>query len=266
VELMLTYTLSTLSRLRLTVGYAATLVAVAATLLVLGPQAQDHVVRHMSTNLHNLSHGRLGTLIGSAFVSPQGPIWIWLPGLVCLLALAELLWRSRQVLVAFALGHIGATLIVAAGLAAALQLGWLPLSIEHASDVGMSYGAAAVLGALTAAIPRRWQPAWTGWWLSLGVMVVFTGADFTDGGHFVALLLGIVLSLRFGAVAEWTRVRVALLAVGVTFGYLVFVNTGLSLILAPAVGLTGALLASGAARLVQGRRARRLCREELATA
>ena len=50
--------------------------------------------RHASTNLHNLSHGRVGTLLESAFVVDAGPIYVWLPGLVCLLGLAELLWGS----------------------------------------------------------------------------------------------------------------------------------------------------------------------------
>ena len=126
----------------------------------LGPQVQDRVIRHVSTNLHNLSHGHIGTLLGSAFVIDAGPIYVWLPGLVCLLAMAELIYRSGRLVVAFAAGHIGATLLVAAGLTAAVELGWLPLSVSRATDVGMSYGAAAVLGSLTAAIPRRWRPAW----------------------------------------------------------------------------------------------------------
>ena len=195
---MLTRTVSTLLRLRVTVTYAATLVAVATTLLMLGPRVQDMVISHMSTNLHNLAHGRLGTLVGSAFVTSDGPMWAWLPGLVCLLALAELLWRSGRVLITFALGHLGATLIVATGLAASIKFGWLPISVAHTTDVGISYGAAAVLGALTAAIPSRWRPAWIGWWLSVGLLAacvgvagVPVGGAFTGVGHFVALLLGI---------------------------------------------------------------------------
>ena len=86
--------------------------------------------------------------------STPGPIYVWLPGLVCLLALAELTCGSGLLVVAFASGHIGATLLVAAGLTAAVELGWLPISVSRATDVGMSYGAAAVLGSLTAAIPR----------------------------------------------------------------------------------------------------------------
>jgi hypothetical protein len=253
---MLTRTLSTLLRLRVTVTYAAALLGVATVLLVLGPRVQDHVIRHMSTNLHNLGHGQLGTLIGSAFVATEGPIWVWLPGLVALLALAETVWRSGRVLITFTLGHVGATLIVAAGLATAIEIGWLPISLARASDVGISYGAVAVLGALTAAIPPRWRPAWIGWWLPVGLLVVCTNSDFTNAGHVVALLLGMLVSIRFGTVARWTRVHVALLMVGVSFGYLVLVHTGPAVVAAPAVGVAGALAAHWLAGRYRARRVR----------
>ena len=97
----------------------------------------------------------------------------------------------------FAIGHIGATLLVAAGLPTAVELGWLPLSVSLATDVGMSYGAAAVLGSLTAAIPPRWRPAWIGWSLAVGMAVVAVGRDFTDVGHAVALALGMLMATRF---------------------------------------------------------------------
>ncbi len=45
------------------------------------------MISHASTNLHNLSHGHIGTLLVSAFVIDAGPIYVWLPGLMCLLAL-----------------------------------------------------------------------------------------------------------------------------------------------------------------------------------
>ena len=96
-------------------------------------------------NLHNLSDGRIGTLLGSAFVTEPGPVYIWLPGLVALLSLAELIWRSGRLVIAFLVGHIGATLLVAAGLAAALAPDFLSHSVRYLSDVGMSYGAVAVL-------------------------------------------------------------------------------------------------------------------------
>ena len=79
-----------LARVRVTVAYAVIVTGVTLALLELGPHVQDRVIRHASTNLHNLSHGHIGTLLGSAFVIDAGPIYFWLPGLVCLLALAEL--------------------------------------------------------------------------------------------------------------------------------------------------------------------------------
>jgi hypothetical protein len=237
---MLLRVLTRLAPVRVTLTYAVIVTCVTSTLYVLGPQEQDRVIRHASTNLHNLGHGHLGTLAGSAFVIDAGPIYVWLPGLVCLLALAELLWRSGRLVVAFVMGHAGATLLVAIGLTAAVEMRWLPLSVSRATDVGMSYGAAAVLGSLTAAIPRRWLAAWLGWWLAVGVAVVAVGRDFTDVGHAVALALGIVVSTRFGRPADWTPVRYAMLAVAAAFGYLLLAST--DLLVATAAGLAGAVV------------------------
>ena len=234
-------------RVRVTLSYAVILTSITIALLWLGPKVQDRVIRHTSTNLHNLSHGHFGTLVGSAFVVDAGPIYIWLPGLVCLLAVAELLWRSGRLLVTFAIGHIGATLLVAAGLLTAVEMGWLPWSVSLATDVGMSYGAAAVLGSLTAAIPRRWRPAWIGWSLAVGVAVVAVGRDFTDVGHAVALALGMLVSLRFSGPVGWTPARLVLLGVGGAFGYLVLASTGL--VVATAAGLAGAFVFEAVARV-----------------
>ena len=217
--------LSRLARLRVTVAYGAILVCVNTTLLALGPALQDRVIRHASTNLHNLSHGHLGTLFSSAFVVDAGPIAVWLPGLLCLLGLAELLWRSARLVVAFAVGHVGATVLVAIGLTAGVSWGWLPRTVARATDVGMSYGATAVLGALTPAIPRRWRALWVGWWLAVGAAVVAVGDDFTDVGHVVALVLGMVAATRFGRPAAWSPTRVAMLVVATSFGFLVLANS-----------------------------------------
>jgi Rhomboid-like protein len=237
---MLLRLLARLARVRFTLAYAVIVTCVTIALYALGPQVQDRVIRHVSTNLHNLSRGHLGTLLGSAFVIDAGPIYVWLPGLVCLLALGELLWRSGRLVVAFVTGHIGATLLVAAGLTAAVELGWLPLSVSRATDVGMSYGAAAVLGCLTAAIPARWRPAWIGCLVAVGVAVVAAGRDFTDVGHAVALALGMLVSTRFGRPDHWTPVRFVLLGVAASFGYLVLAST--DLLVATAAGLAGAVV------------------------
>jgi hypothetical protein len=239
---MVSTVLSGLARVRVTVVYAVILVCVTGTLSTLGPAAAGRVIRHASTNLHNLSHGHVGTLLGSAFVVDAGAAYVWLPGLVCLMAVAELLWRSGRLIVAFATGHIGATLLVAVGLTAAVELGWLPVLITRVADVGMSYGATAVLGSLSAAVPRRWRPTWIGWWLGVGVAVVWVVRDFTDVGHAVALVLGMLVATRFGKPGQWTVPRLVLLGVGAAFGFLVLANTGLSMLVAAICGAAGALL------------------------
>jgi hypothetical protein len=243
---MLLRLLARLARVRVTVAYAVIVTCVTVALYALGPQVQDRVISHVSTNLHNLSRGHFGTLLDSAFVIDAGPIYVWLPGLVCLLALAELMWGSVPLMVAFAVGHVGATLLVAAGLTAAVELSWLPVSVSRATDVGMSYGATAVLGSLTAALPRRWRPAWIGWLLAAGVGVVAVGRDFTDVGHAVALALGMLVSTRVGRPHHWTPVRFVLLGVAASFGYLVLAST--DMVVATAAGLAGAVIAECAVR------------------
>lgn len=242
--------LRALARIRVTVAYAVILTGVSSVLVALGPRVQNRVISHASTNLHNLSHGHLGTLFFSAFVIEAGPIYVWLPGLMCLLALAELMWRSRRLVVAFAVGHVGATLLVAVGLTAAVELGWLSTDVTRATDVGMSYGASAVLGALSAAIPRRLRPAWTGWWVAVAAAVVAVNRDFTDVGHAVALVLGILASTRFGRAGGWTPARCLLLVVASAFGFLMLANDTRTLIVASGLGVLGAALAE----VVVGRR------------
>jgi hypothetical protein len=239
---MVTAVWSGLARVRVTVSYAVILVGVTTTLSVLGPTAADRVIRHASTNLHNLNHGHVGTLLGSAFVVDAGAPYVWLPGLICLMSVAELLWRSGRLVVAFAVGHIGATLLVAVGLAAAVKLTWLPVSITRAEDVGMSYGATAVLGTLTGAVPRRWRATWIGGWLAVGVAVVWVSSDFTDVGHAVALALGMAVTTRFGRPRPWTATRVALLLVGASFGFMILASTGPSMLVAAVFGAAGAVL------------------------
>jgi hypothetical protein len=127
-----------------------------------------------------------------------------------------------------------------------VELGWLPLSVSHATDVGMSYGAAAVLGSLTAAIPRRWRPAWLGWFIAVGVAVVVVGHDFTDVGHAVALGLGMLIATRLPRLAHWTPGRLAMLGGAASFGYLVLAST--DMLVATAAGVAGAVIGEALSR------------------
>jgi hypothetical protein len=234
---------SRLARVQFTVGYVAVLVAISCAILALGPHAHDVLVQRASTNLHNLARGHVGTLLGSALVVDAGPLYFWVPFLTCLLALAELHLRTIRLVVAFLVGHIGATLVVAAALAASVEFGWMPVSITRASDVGMSYGALAVLGAMTAVIPARWRAAWVGWWVAAGLASAIIGGDFTDAGHTVAVILGVLVSARFRQPIHWTPVRRLMLAASSGFGFLVLAHHWGTMAAAPAFGILGALTA-----------------------
>jgi hypothetical protein len=235
--------LSRLARVQFTVGYVAVLLAVSCAIVALGPHAHDLLVQRASTNLHNLAHGHVGTLLGSALVVDAGPLYFWLPFLTCLLALAELHLRTIRLIVAFVVGHIGATLLVAAALAAAVEFGWLPISVARASDVGMSYGALAVLGAMTAVIPGRWRAPWVGWWVAAGLASAIIGADFTDAGHTVAVVLGVLVSARFRQPIHWTLTRRLMLAASSGFGFLLLAHHWGTMAAAPAFGVLGAFAA-----------------------
>ncbi|GAB5899296.1 hypothetical protein OKHIL_51050 [Mycolicibacterium mageritense] len=244
-----------LTRIPVTLAYAMALTTVTVVLLALGPQVQDRVVSAASTNLHNLRHGHFGTLVGSAFVTDAGPIYGWMPGLVCLLALAELFWRSRRLIAMFAFGHIGATVLVAIGLTVAVKAGWTPGSVSHDIDVGMSYGAAAVLGALTAAIPRRWRTLWIGWWLAVALAVVAVSRYFTDVGHVTALGLGMLVATRLGRPGGWTTPRRLMLAFAGLFGLMLLAGTGGMVLITVTAGLLGAGAGYGFTQLTSRRSA-----------
>ncbi|MFA4081657.1 rhomboid-like protein [Mycobacteroides salmoniphilum] len=249
-----------LIRLRVTIAYAVALAAVASVLVMEGPRMQDRVVAHASTNLHNLHQGRLGTLIGSAFVTDAGPIYLWLPGLICILASAELQWRSGRLALTFVLGHIGATLIVGVGTALAIWMHWAPVSLARASDVGMSYGTAAVVGALTASIPRRWRGSWMAGWISVGVVSIACNQTFTEVGHLTALLLGMfaahTLSLR---TPRWSALRLVLLGFGGLFALMMFSEDAQTLAAAVPTAFAAVLL-------TQWVRSRREPRDQVAIA
>jgi hypothetical protein len=223
--------LARLGRVRVTLLYAAALTAVAVGVAHLRPQVQQSLMRHVSTNLHNLGEGKVGTLVSSAFVNEAGPVYIWLPGLVALLALGELLWESRRLMVTFVVGHVGATLLVAAGITAALMAGWVSHSIVNATDVGMSYGAVAVLA------------------VAFG-SAVLSGGDFTNVGHAVALVLGMAVGTRFGTPQHWTLPRYALLVVAVGFSYLLMAYGDLTITATAGLGLVGAVVAQGLSLLL----------------
>jgi hypothetical protein len=118
----------------------------------------------------------------------------------------------------------------------------------------MSYGALAVLGAMTAVIPARWRAAWVGWWVSAGIVSAIVGGDFTDAGHTVAVILGVLVSARFRQPIHWTPARYLMLAASSGFGFLMLAHHWGTLAATPVFGLVGAFVAYQLAKLAGDRR------------
>lgn len=191
--------------LPVTVGYVLLLVIVTMALADADADVQERVIEHSSTNLHNLLHGHVGTLLSSAAVIGDTDSALSIvPLFACLLALAELRFGALQTVRVFLAGHIGATLLVALGLWVAVDAEWLPRSIGHAEDVGISYGAVALFGSLVALVPPRLQTAWATLWLLVAMEGVLAGRTFTNVGHLVSYGIGVALG-----VAMINRERVA---------------------------------------------------------
>lgn len=177
-----------------TVGYVAILLALGTTLSNQSELRQSTILLRLSTNLHNLLHGHIGTLLGSAFVTGDSSALGIVPLLACLLALAEMRFGSLRMLATFLAGHVGATLIVAAGLFIAVQAEWMSASVALAQDVGVSYGAMALIGTFAVVLPPAWRLPWAQWWLALGIVGVILGQTFTNVGHLIALVIGLLLA------------------------------------------------------------------------
>ncbi|RDI62983.1 rhomboid-like protein [Nocardia pseudobrasiliensis] len=216
--------------LPVTYAYVAALIAVAVSLSVMTDSMQNKIVLHASTNLHNLLRGHFGTLFSSALViGDNSAALVIIPLLVSLLALAELRFGAWQVIRIFLAGHIGATLLVALGLWVAVEAGWLPVDITRAEDVGISYGALALIGAFFALLPHRWRPTWAITWLAVAVAGVVMGRTFTNVGHLLAVSIGLLagfwaLRIRGLALPKLTWFETGLLIVASALGYLLLVG------------------------------------------
>ncbi len=181
------------SDLALVVSGVITALTIALTLSPDGVVQQ--VVSSTSTNLANLRTHPVPVLVASLFVVPD------LDGLVLVLVLLVALaygqqWVGRFATVVVAvIGHVGATLFVAILLITGLGAHLVPRSVVYAEDVGVSYALAALLGWLTARVPRRWRV----WYVAM-LVVYFLGPamfaqTFTDAGHATALVLGLSLAV-----------------------------------------------------------------------
>ena len=148
-----------------------------------------------STNLDRLGHEPLRVLVASALWILPSSFLIWGPLTFAVLATVERRIGTRRMLVVFAVGHAGATLIAALGIWAGIRHGTVDPQIAHALDVGVSYGVYATAAYATGFLPRPRRGLVAG---ALAVFLAYhaaSGRTFTDFGHLFALGLGFTLWL-----------------------------------------------------------------------
>jgi hypothetical protein len=172
--------------------------AVIGTELVLGLLPDDvhqRAVIRSSTNLYNLHHSPLSVLAASAFVV-SGALSLWqIPILVWAYGAAQR-WVGRVATVFIGiLGHVGATLFVAAMLGANLGRGRLLRSTAHVSDVGVSYGLMCIMGFIVSRVPARYRAWYVAALVAFAAGPLVLNPTFTDLGHTCALGLGLGLAL-----------------------------------------------------------------------
>ena len=184
--------------------YLFVLLVTSWSLRGIDPHLTERVIRAESTNLDNLADRPLQVLFASAFWRTGSDLpWASLLLFTTVMAPVERrLGTLRWCLVAAA-GHVGATLLTAAGIGFGLRHGLLDLDLAHVSDVGVSYALYTVAGAMTwLLVPPRWQFAWVAaLLLSIGA-VVLPGITFTDVGHLLSVLIGLSTA---PLVARWQR-------------------------------------------------------------
>jgi len=184
--------------------YASVVSALALAMAGLPEEVRRDLVLRCSTNLANLQQHPAFVLSTSAFVvSSAAALW-QMPFLVAIYSIAQR-WvgRTATILVA-ALGHVVATLLVAAVLAAELARGRLGQGIAHVPDVGISYGAACLAAFVVSRVPRRLRPVYVAGLVGYFAGPLLFAPTFTDLGHTAAIVLGFGLALLTAQVGTAT--------------------------------------------------------------
>lgn len=177
-------------------GTLVYLVLLAGTTIVFAlsdDRSRAELLLSSSTNLHHLSARPLLVLVASAFWTPGWSFVFWALVLAGVSAPVERRLGTVRWLGVLVAGHVGATLLTVAGVAAAIDLGTVDPGVSNAPDVGVSYGMGAVGAVFLLMLPRRvGRPALAALSLVLAGFVL-SGPTFTDYGHLFAVAIGCAL-------------------------------------------------------------------------
>jgi Rhomboid-like protein len=174
-----------------TYAYLFVLLITAWVLQTSSPRIAERLLLERSTNLHHLGTDPVRVLVASAFwVSAAWQVLPWAALFTIVLAPVERWLGTLRWAVVFALGHVGATLLTAAGLWAAIRADAVDATVARSADVGVSYGFLAVAAILVYRLPRRLRLPYVAVLGGYLVIALFARGTFTDAGHLLAVLIG----------------------------------------------------------------------------
>jgi hypothetical protein len=158
----------------------------------LNSSQRDALLRTQSTNLDNLRAHPIAVLFRSAFWSGTTLYLPFLALLAVILAPAEVWLGTFRLILIFALGHVGATLLTAVAISHGFFSAPGHTGIARTIDVGVSYGTFCVAGVLTYRLPRLLGSLYVAALLLIfGLFAFVVGRTFTDCGHFLSVLIGL---------------------------------------------------------------------------
>lgn len=187
-------------------AYLAVFVVAEVVCALMSPRAMADFTQWASTNVHNLGHDPIGSLVVSAFVTQDFAI-AW-PALIALALFGanKALGNWRTVVVG-ASGQVIGTLVSEGIVGYRVSRGLLPDSARYIIDVGPSY--VVVAAAVVALLYGSWlwrAAAAVDLTLMIGVGDIFGGLSHLNVpavGHLTAMVVGAMA----GGVLLWRRER-----------------------------------------------------------
>lgn len=193
--------------------YLAGFVVAEAVYAGLSPRDQAALTAWASTNVHNLSHDPVGSLVASAFVT-GGSAWAWPAAIALAMFGANRVLGNWRTLLVCAAGQVIGTLVSEGIAGYRVSRGLLPAPDRYLIDVGPSY---VVVSAIVVALLYGSWLARGAAALDLALLVVasniFGGLSQLSVpavGHVTAMIVAAVA----GSLLVWRRARARTFACG----------------------------------------------------